>query len=57
MIINFFDKIKYATRHECSDATKTTKEYFEKQMTKLKKIIKKLKRIVEKAKDTIEEKT
>ena len=53
----FFDLIKHATRHECVNVTKTVNECFEKQMTKLKKIIKKLKRVIEKTKNTIEENT
>ena len=40
-IIKFFDLMKHATRHECASVTKTINEYFEKQMTRLKKIIKK----------------
>ena len=50
----FFNIIRFATRHECANVTKTTSECFEKQITKLKKMIKKLKRITEKIKDTIE---
>ena len=46
--------MKNATRYECTNKTKKN-DYFEKQTTKLKKIIRKLKRIIEKTKDTIEE--
>ena len=45
--------IRHATRHECASVTKTTNEYFEKQIMKLKKMIKKLKRMIEKTKITI----
>ena len=47
--------MKHATRHECASVTKTINECFEKQMTKLKKVIRKLKKVIEKTKDTIEE--
>ena len=55
MIIKFFNIIKYATRHKCASMIKTANKYFERQIIKLKKIIRKLKRIIEKTKDTIEE--
>ena len=51
----FFDLMKHATRHECANVTKTVNECFEKQMTRLKKMIKKLKKVTEKTKDTIKE--
>ena len=51
----FFDIIKDATRYECANETKKTNDCFERQITKLKKIIKKLKKMIEKTKDTIEE--
>ena len=53
----FFDLMKYAMRHECVNVTKTVNKCFEKQMTRLKKMIKKLKKVIEKTKDTIEENT
>ena len=55
MIIKFFNMMKHATRYKCANVTKTTNEFFEKQITRLKKMIRKLKRMVEKTKDTIEE--
>ena len=51
----FFDLIRHATRYKCARKIKTINEYFEKQMTRLKKIIRKLKKVIEKTKDTIEE--
>ena len=54
-MIKFFNMIKHATRYECARMTKIINKYFEKQVTRLKKIIKKLKKIIEKTKDTIEE--
>ena len=51
----FFNMMKHATRHDCANMTKTTNEYFENQITKLKKMIRKLKKVIEKTKDTIEE--
>ena len=46
---------KYATRHKCTSVIEAINEYFEKQIIKLKEMIRKLKRIIEKIKDTIEE--
>ena len=51
----FFDMMKYATRHECASVTKTMNKCFEKQITRLKKIIKKLKKVTEKTKNTMKE--
>ena len=53
----FFDLIKHATHHECASVTKTINECFERQVTRLKKIIRKLKKMIEKTKDTIKENT
>ena len=47
--------IKHALHHECANVTKTINKYFERQITKLKKIIKKLKKMIEKTKDTMKE--
>ena len=47
--------IKYATRHECANVTKTMNECFEKQIIRLKTMIRKLKKITKKTKNTIEE--
>ena len=55
IIIKFFDMMKLATRHKYTNVTKTTNEYFERQITKLKEMIKKLKRMTKKTKNTIEE--
>ena len=57
MMTKFFNIMKHATRYECLNVTKTTNEYFEKQHTRLKKVIRKLKKIFEKTKNTIEENT
>ena len=54
-MIKFFNIMKHATRHECANVTKITNKYFERQIIKLKKIIKKLKRVTKKTKNTIEE--
>ena len=54
-MIKFFNLIKYATHQECTNVTKTINKYFEKQITKLKKIIKKLKRMIERTKNTIKD--
>ena len=54
-MIKFFDRVKHATRYECANETKTTNEYFEKQIVRLKKVIKKLKKMIEKTKNTSEE--
>ena len=51
----FFNMIKHATHHKYVDVTITANECFERQVIKLKKMIKKLKRMIEKTKDTIEE--
>ena len=56
-MIKFFNLMKHATRYKCASEMKIINEYFEKKITKLKKMIKKLKRIIEKTKDTIEENT
>ena len=50
-----FNIMKDATRHKYASETKEINDYFEKQITRLKKIIKKLKRVIEKTKDTIKE--
>ena len=52
-MIKFFNLMKHATRYECANVIKTTNECFEKQMTRLKKMIRKLKKVIEKTKDTI----
>ena len=57
IMTRFFDMMKDATRHECANETKRTNDCFERQVTRLKKMIKKLKRMIEKTKDTIEEST
>ena len=49
----FFDMIKHATRYQCAKMTKTTNKCFERQVIKVKKIIRKLKRMIEKTKDTM----
>ena len=53
----FFNLMKHATRHKCAGVTKTINECFERQVTRLKKMIRKLKKMIEKTKDTIEENT
>ena len=55
IMTKFFDMMKDATRHECASETKKTNDCFERQVTRLKKMIRKLKRMVEKTKDTIKE--
>ena len=55
IMIKFFNMIKHATRHKCSNVTKITNEYFEKQVTRLKKVIRKLKKVIKKMKNTIKE--
>ena len=54
-MIKFFDMKKHAIHHKCASVTKAINEYFEKQIIKLKEMIRKLKRMIEKTKDTIEE--
>ena len=55
MMIKFFDRMRSTTRYECANETKTTNEYFEKQITRLKEVIKKLKKMIKKTKNTNEE--
>ena len=55
MIAKFFDIMRHVTRHECANVTKTMNKCFERQIMKLKKIIKKLKKMIEKMKDIIKE--
>ena len=57
MIIEFFDMIRHAIRYKCASEMKTTNEYFEKQITKLKEVTKRLKKMIEKTKNTIEKNT
>ena len=52
-MIKFFDIVRHATHHKYADVTKTTNEYFKRQITKLKKIIRKLKKVTRKTKDMI----
>ena len=55
IMMKFFDMMKDATRHECASEAKEASDCFEKQITRLKKVIRKLKRMAEKTKNTIEE--
>ena len=52
-MIKFFNMIKHVTRYKCVSKTKKINDCFERQVIKLKKIIKKLKKIVEKTKNMI----
>ena len=47
--------IKHATRYECGDVINEINECFEKQVTRLKKIIRKLKKITKKTNNMIDE--
>ena len=53
----FFDMIKHVKRYKYVDVTMTASECVERQIIKLKKIIRKLKKVIKKTKDTIEENT
>ena len=53
----FFDMMRDATRHECASEAKKANDCSERQITRLKKMIRKLKRMTEKTKDTVEEST
>ena len=50
----FFNMMKRATHYECESVTKIINKCFEKQIIRLKKIIRKLKKMTEKTKNTIE---
>ena len=54
IMTKFFDMMKNARRHECANETKKANDCFERQVTRLKKMIRKLKKVIEKTKDTIE---
>ena len=57
IMTRFFDMMRDATRHECANEAKEASGCSERQITKLKKMIRKLKRMAEKTKDTIKENT